>query len=195
MAEPSEDLSQEDILAENASLRKQLADAQHRLQNLNEQYLEEVSYWRSRALELKLELAQAMPTEATAPTERGSEATGEPRPNGNHRSGREELQVREPEEVEKKLEDLLARKRETEARLAKGLELSEELQRQMCQQAVSLLTRDGAGPTDTFVNFLDQVDQATLRWVQQQIETRWKDLAPKGSGKMDGRVKKKKVCG
>ncbi|CAE7654323.1 unnamed protein product [Symbiodinium pilosum] len=186
MASQEHDLDEE-MWEENASLRKQLADAQHRLQNLNEQYKEETFFWRSRALELQLEFAKA-----AAATNEATEA------NGRGRNGSKEPEVQEDskrraqhQDVEKQLEELHSRKQEAETRLARSERLSEQLKEQACEQAVQALTRDGFGPAETFASSLSEVEAPTLRWAQHQIEMRWRQLASarKGSGKGDPRWK------
>ncbi|CAJ1362539.1 unnamed protein product [Effrenium voratum] len=145
-------------MEENAKLKRELADVKHRLRNLNEQYLEEVTFWRARALELKLQLA--LPSEA-ARTSGGGEGT-----NGHSKP---------PSAAEKRLE-LEARKASAEQRVKAQQELSAQLTEQSCQRALHFLTKEG-GAADTFARSLDQLDVGTLRWAQHQIEMRWRDLA------------------
>ncbi|CAE7246807.1 unnamed protein product [Symbiodinium sp. CCMP2592] len=130
---------------ENLALRRQLADVHHQLRNLKENYTEELSFWRRRALELQLELT------AERRTHGGDKSNGdlsqlEPMP-----PAAEDSQLRQAQQqVAKQLEELKASKEEAEARLAQSELLSEQLRDQASQQAVELLTREGLEPAETF---------------------------------------------
>eukprot|EP00439_Symbiodinium_sp_Y106_P037603 s4697_g4.t1 len=181
---------EEETWEENLALRRQLADVHHQLRNLKENYTEELSFWRRRALELQLELTA---TERRAQGHGGAKSNGdlsqlEPMP-----PAAEDSQLRQAQQpVAKQLEELKASKEEAEARLAQSELLSEQLKDQASQQAVELLTREGLEPADTFARSLGEVEAPTLRWAQHQIEMRWRQLASrKGSGKNDARWKKK----
>ncbi|CAE7448763.1 unnamed protein product [Symbiodinium sp. CCMP2456] len=158
---------------ENLALRRQLADVHHQLRNLKENYTEELSFWRRRALELQLELTAVSPA--------GAKSNGDAllMSASQEDSQRQAKQVaKQLEEIESKTAFTKASKEEAEARLAQSELLSEQLKDQASQQAVELLTREGLGPAETFARSLGEVEAPTLRWAQHQIEMRWRQLVP-----------------
>ncbi|CAE7348414.1 unnamed protein product, partial [Symbiodinium necroappetens] len=151
-ARPGPHGAEEETWEENLALRRQLADVHHQLRNLKENYAEELSFWRRRALELQLELTST----AVSPVERraqGAKSNGDaqltPAEDSQRREGQRQV-AKQLEEIESKTALTKASKEEAEARLAQSELLSEQLKDQASQQAVELLTREGSGPAETF---------------------------------------------
>lgn len=150
----------EDRLLENARLRRDVAEVRHSLSSREAKYKLELEQWQGTALRLQLELAEASQASdgATSSCAAVEKLTKEV-------SSHHQRYVR----AASSLQDAQAFLAASEHRLENSREISRRLQKQRCQQAVTLLTRGHSSPSQVFAKSLSRLDTDTLHWVHQKM--------------------------
>mmetsp|Transcript_63837 Transcript_63837/g.118666 ORF Transcript_63837/g.118666 Transcript_63837/m.118666 type:complete len:220 (+) Transcript_63837:31-690(+) len=195
-------LGEATVLAENARLRREVAEVRHKLGNRTWQYQEELEFWQSSALQMQLHLLEPqlrglLPQLSTEDEESDPEtlpngscaaSSGTARWSTRRGATKKQAQTEQSKRLAQAREELKAAEAACEAaeHAAAAAEAEEkQLRQRFSEQALRQLTRRSAGPAQTFITSMAKTDAATLRWVKQEIEAHLQERSGAASFRQD----------
>lgn len=167
-------------LAENARLKRELAEVHHQIFNRVERSRCEADFWRRKALQLELDMlalreadvAGAWCSAGGATSSRTAAAVA-----AVEERQQELLALRKKRQsAEQRVEELQANVREAKVASLSEKGTLERMRHDHSQQALQMLTRRTTGPVDTFLSSLPRMDAQALHWVRSQIDVATADL-------------------